>query len=212
MIIHRIPKRLKGIIFDMDGTLYDNPAYMEHQVETQVRRWAETRGMAYEAAKAELEAWMEAERQRTGAKTSLGNALAAHGVDIATSVAWRAELIKPEAWLKPDPALRAVLAKLAKRYALAILTNNPASVGRAAARALGIEDLFQGFVGLDTTLRSKPRPEPFIAVLDALKLPAEGCLSVGDRYDVDIAPALALGIGGVELASSSEISLLQELL
>jgi len=103
LIIHRIPKRLKGIIFDMDGTLYDNPAYMEHQVETQVRRWAETRGMAYEAAKAELEAWMEAERQRTGAKTSLGNALAAHGVDIATSVAWRAELIKPEACSSPIP-------------------------------------------------------------------------------------------------------------
>jgi FMN phosphatase YigB (HAD superfamily) len=63
-------------------------------------------------------------------------------------------------------------------------------------------------VGLETTGRSKPEREPFIAVLEALRLPAYDCVSVGDRMDVDIRPALGLGMGGILVRGVEEVLLL----
>ena len=60
-----------------------------------------------------------------------------------------------------------------------------------------MRSLFRAVVGLDDTMASKPAPEPFLAASRLLGLKPELCVSIGDRRDVDLSPAMALGMGAV---------------
>lgn len=198
MIAYRLPAETRAVLFDVDGTLYTNGEYGRYQVEAMVRELARARGVGFEAMSAAIERTRAEIEERDGIKTSLGNAMAAHGVDIPTSVAWRERLIDPSRFLRPDARLReALLALRNMGLALAVVTNNPRSVGLATLRALGVEDLFQAAVGLDDTMVSKPAREPFLLAARLLGVAAAACLSVGDRYDVDLAVPLELGMGAV---------------
>ncbi len=55
----------------------------------------------------------------------------------------------------------------------------------------------EGRRGLDTCGVSKPHREPFLLAAEKSGVLAENCLSVGDRYDIDIALPLELGMGGI---------------
>jgi phosphoglycolate phosphatase/putative hydrolase of the HAD superfamily len=197
---------LAALVFDIDGTLYSHPGYQRAQIDVQIERLAAERGWSMEEARArvaEAEALAAAGSGRE--RSSLGNAFLYLGVPMELSVRWREELLRPEDYLSPDPRLARALENLSKTYRLACLTNNPASVGRRTLEALGVQSAFPILVGLDSTLRSKPEAEPFRAVLGALGLPASSCASVGDRYDVDIAPALELGMGGILVEGVEEV-------
>jgi len=127
----------------------------------------------------------------------LGNALAELGVSLPVSVEWRERLIRPEDWLTKDEKLLEVLTLLSGRYSLAAVTNNPRAVGLASLEALGVAACFRAVVGLDDTMVSKPARAPFELAARLLNSPPESCVSVGDRYDVDLAVPLDLGMGAV---------------
>ena len=112
-------------------------------------------------------------------------------------VRWRIEEIRPSEWIGPNPALDQTLAALSRHFRLVLLTNNPREVGRAGVAALGVAARFEAVIGLDDTFESKPAPEPFLAAAAALGLPPGVCVSIGDRMDVDLEPALALGMGAI---------------
>jgi FMN phosphatase YigB (HAD superfamily) len=196
--IHAIPSDLRGIIFDVDGTLYSNAEYLRDQIDVQIAHLAKLRGTSFEVLDAEIR-----ERRRDlalgsgGVKTSLGNVLESMGIPIATSIEWRETLLEPERYLSPDPTLRAVLLELASRFSLAVVTNNPVKTGTRTLAALGVADLFPVIVGLDTTLVSKPAEEPFAKAAEGLGLPPGRLLAVGDRYDVDLAVPLSMGMGAI---------------
>ena len=199
MIVHRLPARTLAVLFDIDGTLYSHPAYQAFQTDVLIEELARVRGRPVSELRGDLDRF-RADYARThgGAATSLGNAMAALGVDMATSVAWRKRLLVPSRFLSSDALLRAAIAELHRAgMVLVAVTNNPRSVGIATLEALGVADLFAGTVGLDDTLRSKPAREPYLAAAALTGHAPEDCLSVGDRYDVDIAVPLELGMGGV---------------
>lgn len=197
MKIFRLPASPRAILFDLDSTLYTHPEYAAFQNDVLVRELARIRGVDETLVRAQIETVRDRIGAETGKVTSLGNAMAELGVDIPTSVAWRKRLIKPEDWLSRDEKLAEALSILASRFALAVVTNNPGSVGRNALRALGVEDCFRAVVGLDDTMISKPAREPFESAARLLGLPAADCVSVGDRYDVDLAVPLELGMGAI---------------
>lgn len=191
------PSRTKALVLDFDSTLYTDPAYAAFQNEVLIERLARERAEPLASTKALLSR-RRAEREAAGmGSTSLGNLFLELGIDIETSVRWREELIDPARWLARDPRLDTALASLAARFALALVTNNPASVGRKGLAALGVEGHFSCIVGLDDTGRSKPDPAPFLLAASRLGQALPACVSVGDRYDVDLAPALALGMGAI---------------
>lgn len=74
-----------------------------------------------------------------------------------------------------------------------------------------MRDTFKAVVGLDSTLKSKPETEPFELALRLLDLRPEVCLSIGDRFDVDLAPALALGMGGILVTGVEDVYRLPEI-
>lgn len=213
--MHRyaVPAAISAFIFDVDRTLYDNDEYADLQIQTQYRRAADYWGTDPEQAASRVRAWRaDYARGHGGAHQSLGNTLAALGIPISTSVRWRSEDIHPEDHLRRDPHLQHAVAHLARTRRLVALTNNPERVGIATLEVLGVRTYFHDVVGLDTTGRSKPDPEPFREALRRLGAPTVETVSIGDRYDVDIAPALDLGMGGVLVSGVAEVYQLPRML
>jgi FMN phosphatase YigB (HAD superfamily) len=212
MKVFTLPPEPLGLVFDLDSTLYTHEAYARFQLDVLVRRLARERGEAEDRVAALVKDVRDRRRRETGSETSLGTVFMELGVPIETSVLWREELIVPADWIGADPRLREVLAVLGEHYAIALLTNNPRSVGEASLAALGVRDLFGPVVGLDDSLRSKPDPAPFRLIFSRLGLDASSCISIGDRMDVDIEPALALGAGAILVEGVLEVYKLADFL
>jgi phosphoglycolate phosphatase/putative hydrolase of the HAD superfamily len=196
--VFHLPSSVSALIFDMDNTLYTHPEYLQSQIDLPIRRLAEFRHTTFEAMRQEIAAYRKTwAQEHDGAQVSLGNIFRSFGISIEETIRWREELYEPEKYLKSDPKLRETLLSLAASFALAVVTNNPVSVARRTFAALGVGDLFGVVVGLDTCLVSKPHEAPFRKAAELLGKPLESCVSIGDRYGIDIALPLELGMGGV---------------
>jgi phosphoglycolate phosphatase/putative hydrolase of the HAD superfamily len=200
-----------ALVFDLDNTLYTNPAYAAFQEDVLVERLGRELGIGDVAAAARI-ASLRSERETAGlGKTSLGKLFASLGVDIATSVTWREECIEPGKWLAKDGKLDLALAALSKRFVLALVTNNPRLLGEKSLDALGVRDRFSALVGLDDTFSGKPAPEPFSLASRRLGVEPSRCVSIGDRFDVDLAPAMELGMGAILVDGVEDVYRLPEL-
>jgi len=207
MITYALPTDVRGLIFDMDLTLYRNEEYYASQIENQVILLAGDRGESVEALRSRLEAWdLEFRRTHGGKKPSFGNTLlGALGYPIDQSVELRRRAIRPEDYLKPDPVLRDTLLVLRQRYALILVTNNPADVAVRTLEVLGVRDLFPRIIGLDEAGHSKPHPSAFDLAYHALGLPPGQVVSIGDRVPVDLEVPLSRGSGGVLVESMDDV-------
>jgi phosphoglycolate phosphatase/putative hydrolase of the HAD superfamily len=128
---------------------------------------------------------------------SLGNVFKSFGVGMEETIRWREELYRPEEFLREDGELRKALLLLSARFSLGLYTNNPVLVARKTLACLGVEDCFPVIVGLDTCLVSKPAELSLRKTVELLGADISGCISVGDRYDIDLALPLKLGMGGI---------------
>ena len=206
MKIYKIPQNLRAFIFDIDSTLYTNAAYAFEQVDCQVRQFAKERGItADEARRMVADYRKKFAEEHNGSKVSLGNTLLAFGVPIEQSVQWRRELLEPADFLSRDERLIQTLINLQSKYKLICVTNNPVLPARKTLEALGVSEFFPEIVGLDTCFKSKPAVEPFQTALNILNEKAENCVAVGDRYDMDIALPLEMGMGGILVSGVEEI-------
>ena len=213
MKIYKIPTELKAFIFDIDSTLYTNQAYAFEQVDCQVRQFAKERGItADEARRMVADYRKKFAAEHNGSKVSLGNTLLAFGVPIEQSVQWRRELLEPADFLGRDEQLIETLKILQSKYKLICVTNNPVLPARKTLEAIGVTEFFPDIVGLDTCLKSKPALEPFQTAVERLGdgIKAENCLAVGDRYDMDIALPLEMGMGGILVSGVEEVYQISE--
>lgn len=202
-----MPVDVRGLIFDMDLTLYRNEEYYASQIENQVVLLAADRGVSPDELRAELDAWEARFRQdHGGRKPSFGNTLlGALGYPIDQSVELRRRAIRPEDYLSEDPVLRQTLSELQKTYRLVLVTNNPSDVARRTLSVLGVEEFFPRIIGLDEAGHSKPHPAAFDLAYRTLDLPADHVVSVGDRVPVDLEVPLSRGSGGILVESMEDV-------
>ena len=201
-----LPSNPKTLIFDIDSTLYINAAYAFEQIDCQVRQFARDRGItADEARKMVADYRAQFAASNNGKKISLGNILLAFGIPIEQSVEWRKTLMEPADFLKRDERLIQTLSELQKRYKLICVTNNPVFTARKTLDAIGISEFFPDIVGLDTCLKSKPAVESFMKACELTQTQPNECIAIGDRYDMDIALPLELGMGGILVTGVEEI-------
>ena len=213
MKVIKIPQNLKTIIFDIDSTLYTNEEYAFEQVDCQVRRFASERGISDDEARKLVADFREKfARENGGKKISLSNTLLSFGVPIQKSVEWRRELLEPKNFLTRDERLQKTLSALSKKFNLICVTNNPVTPAKKTLVALGVESLFSDIIGLDTCNVSKPAREPFLLAAEKCGSHAQECLSVGDRYDLDVAVPLELGMGGVLVDDMADVYSLPDFL
>ena len=213
MKIYKIPAKIKTLIFDIDSTLYTNEEYAFEQVDVQLRHFANLKGISEAAARDMISSFRRKwSTEHEGKKISLGNALTHFGISIEESVKMRRELILPEKFLKKDKALYDTLNILKTKYALVCVTNNPVLPAQKTLSALGIDSLISSIIGLDTCNKSKPAPEPFLLAAKMTSARTEECLSIGDRYDMDIALPLELGMGGILVGGVKDVYRLPDIL
>ncbi|MCL1992045.1 MAG: HAD family hydrolase [Spirochaetes bacterium] len=195
---YNLPALCRALLFDMDCTLYTHPEYAQAQIDLPVARLAELRGKSFDEVSGEVADFRKKwAAKNKGQAISLGNIFAAFGIPIQESVRWREELYQPESYLSRDARLAASLQELSAHFALAVVTNNPAAIAKRTLSVLGVSDFFCAIVGLDTCFVSKPDKAPFNKAAELCKADAEACISVGDRYDIDIALPLDMGMGGI---------------
>lgn len=207
MEIYKIPRNTKAIIFDIDGTLYNSDEYVAEQVDVQIRYWSKLKGISADQGRKLMEDFRrEWSKKHQGKKISLGNAFTHFGIDIDTSIRWRNQLMRPEDYLSTDTKLIQALEELkAEGIKMIAVTNNPVEAARKTLKAVGIDFLIPHIVGLDTCHLSKPARPMLDKALEILSCKAEDVISIGDRYDIDLALPLEMGMGGIVVAGAFEL-------
>ena len=206
MKVYKLPQKTEAFIFDIDSTLYTNAAYAFEQVDCQVREFARQQKITDDQARKMVADYRRKyAAENDGKKISLGNTLLAFGVPIEQSVEWRKKLLEPKDFLSEDKELQKELSILSEKFKLICVTNNPVLPARKTLDALGVSSFFPDIVGLDTCFKSKPALEPFMKACQILALPPSSCIAVGDRYDMDIALPLQMGMGGILVSGVEDV-------
>lgn len=207
MKTYNLPEKISTLIFDIDGTLYTSAEFVHEQVDVQVRHWADLNGMTHKEAREKISDFRKKyAAEHGGKKISLGNVFLNFGVDIDTSIKWRIELLKPESFLKPDEKLKKALEDTSGKFKLIAVTNNPVEAARKTLAVLGLEKVIPQIIGLDTCRKSKPAKEILNLALERTDSKASECVSIGDRYDIDLALPLEMGMGGVLVSGAEEVT------
>jgi phosphoglycolate phosphatase/putative hydrolase of the HAD superfamily len=223
MKVYRRPEKIKALIFDMDLTLYSNAEYGKTQIDNLVAIAGQKRGWSL----AEANRKIEAERQswafsHGGKKPSLSNIILSWGFTMEDNIIWREKAYEPEKFLKKDEAQRKTILALSC-YALGIITNNPVSIAKRTLVCLGVEDCFSALVGLDTCMIPKPHEVPFTRIIGLLndsrknspgteQITPETCISIGDRYEIDLEIPLEMGMGAILVDGVEDVYALRGLL
>jgi len=207
MITYALPTVVRGLIFDMDLTLYRHEAYYASQIRNQVVLLAADMGVGVDALEARLAAW-EADYRgaHAGRKPSFGNTLlGCLGYPIEKSVELRRRAIRPEDYLSDDPKLCGTLGELSNTCRLVLVTNNPSDIARRTLAVLGVTPFFPRIIGLEEAGHSKPHPAAFDLAYETLGVKPEEVVAVGDRFPVDLEVPLARGSGGVLVETMDDV-------
>jgi len=152
-------------VFDSDGTLYTNTAGIQHAIEKLMIEFVcRFYGVCYRDAELLRKALLEKHKTKY---TAL--ALRQEGIDISQFIRETYLAVSPEDYgINSSGTLLHTLSKLGGEKQ--VLTNNPSGFARLILRALGIEHLFSGIVGMEELgFVLKPSPQAF----SRLKLPLD---------------------------------------
>lgn len=193
--------KIKAIGFDVDGTLYESPPEMSIEVG---KILIEKAAVALSQDPDELADEYLVRRDEYRSNTKTLNSFGLDGEKIFQEV-WDAIAI--EKYVSKDPRLVKMIRELKKKYRLFIITNG---TGRQVERKLKVLGLDyhdfdpriycydQGWV--------KPEPSPFLAAIESLTMKPEEIVYVGDREDVDIEGAQAVGMKTILVGGTSQIA------
>jgi len=213
MKVFRLPETIKAIAFDMDLTLYSNSEYGRYQIDILVERLGKLRGLSFEEMNSQVKEKRKAWALSHGGKAaSLSNILEGYGISMEELIRWREELYEPALFIKEDEKLKMALERLSKSFVLGVVTNNPVLVARKTLAVLGVETCFPLIIGLDTCMTPKPHRIPYEKFSELSHCPPETCVSVGDRYDIDLDIPLSMGMGGILVNGVEDVYCIPELL
>ena len=182
--------RIQALCFDIDGTLNDTDDQFVEQAGRYFRavRWL-LPGKDVQRAARSFVMWAEAP----------GNLLLGlpDSLDIDDQLARLAGWINHmrKARIKhflPIPGVDKMLARLAVRYPLAIVSARDTETSQEFLRQAGIEQYFKCVAGAQTVRHTKPYPDPIYWAAQQMGVPAANCLMIGDT-SVDIRAGKAAG-------------------
>lgn len=190
---------IKAIGFDVDGTLYHAPDAMSVEVgKILIAKAAE----ALSQDPDELAEEYIKRRDEYRSNTQTLNSFGLEGEKIFQEV-W--DGIAIEKYVLPDKKLVKMMAELKKKYKIFLISNG---TGRQVERKLT-------YLGLDYNDFDpriycydqgwvKPDPQPFLAAIESLEMKPEEIIYVGDREDIDVEGAQAVGMKTIYVGGKSE--------
>lgn len=199
---------LKGVVFDLDNTLFDFIAMKERAVEAAA--WAmidaglpididEVQRRIFSVYEIEgIEFQNVFDRMLHDVLGKVDPKILAAGI-----VAYRRVR---ESLLVPYPHTRSTLVALIKRgLKLAVVSDAPSIQAWLRLCYLQLHDLFDTVVTFDDTGVAKPSPEPFLLALDKLSIRPREALMIGDWVDRDLLGAKNLGMFTVHARYGAEL-------
>jgi putative hydrolase of the HAD superfamily len=192
-------KDIKHVWFDLDGTLtVQTPEF--HKVHDDLRydTFAEATG---KTRSEKLEQEYEDLYKKHGSNSAVFRSLG------LPSDYWslRAQTMDPDSFYEPVPAVYETLNKLMAIVPVSLFTNSkPGSVSEKLKVINIDEGWFTYIINGDDVQERKPALDGFKLMVQKSGLPAVSLLFVGDRVDVDIKPAKAVGMQTCLVWSSSE--------
>ena len=181
--------KFRGVLTDLDGTLYRCPDY-----EAEIRRLtleivSERLGISLEEAARRI---AEARKVRV----TLTRSLEYIGVPRSHFYDELSRRLNYRALLKPDPRIAEFLRELRRRgYKVAIITNSGRPHALGTMGALGIPlDAVDALITSSDVSEPKTDPEPYLKGLELLGIRASEAVYMGDRVEDEVKPAKKLGM------------------
>ena len=192
-------QNIKAIGFDVDGTLYKMPDHIWMYVgKILIEKAAKL--LSKDIDELSEEFLKRREEYRSNTKTL--NSFGLDGEKIFQEV-WDA--IEVDKYVSKDEKLANMIEKLRKQYRLFIITNGTGRQVERKMTHLGLDYhdfdpriycYDQGWV--------KPDPQPFLAAIESLEMKPEEIVYVGDREDIDIEGAKAVGMQTIFVGGESD--------
>ena len=193
---------LRAIVFDMDGTLYQDDCLGEEVHQSACRYVASLQGISPQEAARLLQ---EARSCLPGSGGTLSRAVVSLGGELKELHRRFNQEVHPEELLRPDPLVQELLGKLAGRFELHLYTNNNRALSGRIMAQLGIGVFFRRVFTIEDTWQPKPDLTTLQGILEAIgKKPGE-TLFVGDRYEVDLELPASLGCAVHEARNTEEL-------
>jgi putative hydrolase of the HAD superfamily len=196
---------LRGVLFDLDGTLGDH----DTSVTVALTAWLPTVGMV--ADPATIERWHQVterhliawRRREIDFREQRRRRLRDFGFGSATPQAldeiFNGYLVEYQnAYHAFDDVTEALAAVSAAGLRVAVLTNGSAPQQKAKLARMGLADLGPVWTPDDLGM-AKPDPDAFRGAVARWGLRPGEALSVGDRHDLDVLAARAAGLRAVHL-------------
>jgi HAD superfamily hydrolase (TIGR01662 family) len=192
---------IKAIGFDVDGTLYHAPEAMSQQIgKILIQKAAEALSQDPDEIVEEYLKRREMYRSNTMTLNSFG----LDGEKIFQSVWDQVEIHK---YVSKDLKLVKMMSELKKKYKLFVITNGSGRQVERKMTHLGLDYhdfdpriycYDQGWV--------KPDPQPFLAAIESLEMSPQEIVYVGDREDIDIEGAKAVGMQTIFVGAKSSVA------
>ena len=185
--------RIRGLLFDVDGTLSDTDDYMVQQLSGFLQPIS----------------WLFKDRDLRNFSRGLvmfsetpGNFLysLADRLGLDTVIAgvynWLAQKRPPQPIEEDEyhmiPGIKEMLAVLAGRYSMAVVSARDAHTTQRFLEYFDLLPFFDSIVTSQTCRHTKPFPDPVLYAAEKLGLPADACLMIGDTI-VDVRSGKAAG-------------------
>lgn len=169
-------KRPAALVFDLDGTLIDS----RRDITTAINRMRADLGLP--PLVLEQVVTMVGEGARLLVERALGPGFSPDQVDQALErylgYYWDVCLDETRAY----PGVEEMLAELAGRYPLALLSNKGEALSRKILDGLGLAARFREILGGDSLPTRKPDPTGLRVLADRLGVPVEDLMLVGDTW------------------------------
>jgi len=178
--------RIRGIIFDLDGTLYDSTDFAATIQDAAAGYIAWLKGITSDHACQQMAATRNFLTESTGEAPTLSAVCTRLGGTVRDLHSFFVENLRPEAYLTRDERVITLLKRLAQHCPLYLFTNNNRTLTTRIIEILGLNGMFRCIYTIDDSWQGKPDEGLLDRILEeAGLLPAEA-LFVGDRYDVDL--------------------------
>ena len=177
---------IKGIVFDLDGTLYVCDRFAA-EIQTAAAAYiAGVKGIS----QADAGQLMAVTRLRLSDESGMVQTLSAVCTELGGSIQdlhrFFETNLRPEAYLVRDERVVRLLVRLAEQFALYIYTNNNRVLTTRIMNYLGLDGVVNGVFTIDDAWRGKPDEGMVNRVLETAGLSPHEALFVGDRYDIDL--------------------------
>jgi len=207
--LRQLAQRVRAIVFDLDGTLYQNDRLGEEVNQCACRYIAALRGISPAAADQMLE---EARDRQSGPGKTLSLAVISLGGNLQELHQRLGSEVHPEGVLTVDERVPQLLRRLAGRFEIHLYTNNNRELSARIMAEIGVAGMFGKVFTIEDSWRPKPDPVALQGILEAIGRKPSETLFVGDRYGVDLSLPEELGCAVFEARTVAELLQLGHLL